>query len=248
VELTVLGASGTHPTPEHACSGYLLRHEGYTAWVDAGNGTLARLQEHVAMGDVDAIWLSHAHPDHCADLYPFFYALLMDPGGASVPVYTPHGVREKLAHLIGEDSVERFNTRLAWRPLQPGESVEAGPFTFEAFEAAHSTANNSLRASTAGRVLCYSGDTGPNEHLAAAAEDADLFLCEASWVESDAGLMAPIHLRASEAGRVASQAGAKRLALTHIWPRNDLGEVKEQAGDAYGGHVEIAREARGFEI
>ncbi len=42
-----------------------------TLWLDAGSGTLANLQRHVDIVDVDAVVLSHEHPDHWADLAGF---------------------------------------------------------------------------------------------------------------------------------------------------------------------------------
>src|SRR5687767_4400840 len=72
MELTVLGACGTYPGPGGACSGYLLQHEGFNLWMDAGHGTLSELQKHIPVSEVDAVFLSHAHPDHFVDMYPFF--------------------------------------------------------------------------------------------------------------------------------------------------------------------------------
>jgi len=246
VELTILGCGGSYSSARTQCSGYLLRHEGYTVWMDAGNGTLSQLQKHVTIDQVDAIVLSHAHPDHCADLYPFFYAVLFS--GRGRPVITPPGVREKLRALIGDDSVERFNTLLGWTDLEHGRALETGPFRFEAFDSVHSARNNTLRVTADGRTLCYSGDTGPNEHLARAAKDADVFLCEASWTDAQKGLMGGIHLSGGEAGEAARAAGAGRLILTHLWASNDYATIRAQAAETYGGKVELAVDLESVEI
>jgi ribonuclease BN (tRNA processing enzyme) len=242
MELTVLGASGSYPTASSACSGYLLRAEGYTVWMDAGNGTLGELQKHIGLREVDAIVLSHAHPDHCADLYPFFFALLFPEPDEPIPVFAPPGVRDRLAALIGDDTRDRWNTYLGWMALSPGDVDEAGPFRLEAFEAAHSIDNNTLRIEHDDRTLCYSGDTGPNPHLAVAARDADLFLCEASWSNEQSGIMGPVHLTAGQAGEAAAEAGARRLMVTHMWADNDHSVMREQAAATYGGPVELAVE------
>ena len=47
LELTVLGSSGTWPNAETATSGYLVQHDGFNLWMDAGTGTLANLQQHI---------------------------------------------------------------------------------------------------------------------------------------------------------------------------------------------------------
>ncbi|HEV2369108.1 MAG TPA: MBL fold metallo-hydrolase, partial [Acidimicrobiales bacterium] len=74
LRLTVLGCSGSYPGPGQACSGYLVRHGATTVWLDAGSGTLANLQLHVALGEIDAIVLSHEHPDHWSDVEGFAVA------------------------------------------------------------------------------------------------------------------------------------------------------------------------------
>lgn len=248
MELIVLGANGTYPTPHGACSGYLVRHDGFTMWMDAGNGTLAKLQEHVDPFELGAIYLSHVHPDHCADMYPFFYLRLMDQDRDPLTVFAPPGTRAKLQNLIGEDSIKPFNRLLEWREIGPGAHLEAGPLRIDTFDASHSAPNNTARISAGGKILCFSGDTGPNENLAVAACDADLFLCEASWLEKDDGLMEPIHLRATQAGAVAKEAGAGRLALTHIWPHNDHDEAVSQASQLYDGPIAIAARTPHFEL
>ncbi|HLW16405.1 MAG TPA: MBL fold metallo-hydrolase [Actinomycetota bacterium] len=242
MELTVLGADGTYPRAHSACSGFLLQHDGFTLWMDAGNGTLSFLQEHLDMVDVDAIFLSHAHVDHCADVYPFFYQTLNTR--KKVPVYAATCVQANMTPLIGDDSKREFGELFEWHPLASGDADEAGPFRFEVFNAAHSIENATVRVSAGGRTLCYSGDTGPNADLSKAARGADLFLCEASWLEKDEGLMAPIHLRATQAGEAAREAGVERLMLTHIWPRNPLDQVREEASSTFDGSIEFAREIR----
>jgi len=240
VELTVLGADGTFPRAHSACSGYLMQHDGFNLWMDAGNGTLSFLQEHISMEQVDAIFLSHAHVDHCADVYPFFYQLLNEP--RTVPLFTAPRVRDKLEGLVGGDSRKEFSELFAWRVLETGDVTDIGPFRFEAFNAAHSTANVTARIQAGGKTLCYSGDTGPNPDLANAARDADVFLCEASWLAKDKGLMDPIHMLASEAGAAARDAGARRLVLTHVWPVNPLDQIREETSTTYDGTIEFARE------
>ena len=74
MELTVLGTGGGWAMANGAACGYLLQHDGFNLWVDAGTGTLANLQAHVAIPDVDAVVISHRHFDHFLDLYPYFLA------------------------------------------------------------------------------------------------------------------------------------------------------------------------------
>ena len=50
MRLTVLGSSGTWPTPGRPASGYLISHEGTRVWVDAGPGTF------MALGDGSTVY------------------------------------------------------------------------------------------------------------------------------------------------------------------------------------------------
>lgn len=242
MELTVLGASGSFSTPDSQCSGYLLREDGFALWVDTGNGTLAELQRHIGRDQVGAIFLSHSHPDHCADLYPYLFSMLSDQVARKTPVFAPPGTRERLESLLGDDSRMLLGTLMDWQEVKPGDVAETGPFRLETFDAAHSTANNTLRAQAGGRTFCYSGDTGPNEHLARAAAEADLFLCEATWLDDQRALLGPIHMAAGEAGEAGREAGCARLMLTHVWPTNSLATARAQAETTFGGSVELAIE------
>jgi ribonuclease BN (tRNA processing enzyme) len=70
VRLTVLGACGAWPEAGQACSGYLAEHDGFRLLIDAGYAIVPRLLERVAASQLDAVFISHGHPDHCADLSP----------------------------------------------------------------------------------------------------------------------------------------------------------------------------------
>src|SRR5437867_2809078 len=241
VELIVLGACGTYPSAGGACSGYLVRHEGYSLWVDAGHGTLSQLQTHMPVSDVGAVFISHAHPDHFVDLYPFFYSLFAHGRPDKIPIFGPAMAREREGRIITKrDGKEDFDSVLPWNEFDAGESIDVGQFRTTGYESAHSCRNVALRIEAGGKVLAYSGDTGPHLALDRVAAGADLFLCEASWLEKEASIPEPIHLRAREAGEIGARAGAKHVVLTHIWPHNDMTLVREEAAAAYDGPLDLA--------
>ena len=117
--LTVLGCSGSYARPGGACSGYLVRAGDTTVWLDAGPGTLATLQQHVGLFDVDAVVLSHEHPDHWHDLEGYLVACRYGtPARAGVPVYAPSGLRER--------SYFELEPTFAWHEVAGGDRVAVG--------------------------------------------------------------------------------------------------------------------------
>ena len=56
------------------------------------------------------------------------------------------------------------------------------------------------------------------------------------------------HLTPEEAGEHAREAGAKRLVLTHISDELDADWARDEAAEAFGGPVEVAREGATFEV
>lgn len=249
MKITVLGSCGTYPVPGNACSGYLLEHDGFRLWIDAGSGTMANLQQHTTIDAVDAVAISHMHADHFTDLYPFLYAVAFGPfAPRRVPIIGPPNGPEMFGKLLGDTSAQEFPTVFDWSPLEPGEESDIGPFRLRTYPSRHSQINLTMRIQAGDRVLCYSGDTGPNPALALAAQGADVFLCEASWQDGEDKISEPIHLTAREAGRAAAEAGVGKLVLTHIWPHYDRSRSIEQASQEFDGIIEVAHAADSWTV
>lgn len=71
------------------------RADGFRLVVDLGYATVPRLLERAAPGQVDAVFISHGHPDHCADLNPLLRArVLREDPAAALPVYALPGALE----------------------------------------------------------------------------------------------------------------------------------------------------------
>lgn len=83
-----------------------------------------------------------------------------------------------------------------------------------------------------GQRVAFVMDTGLCDAAFALAEDADLLVCEATFLDRDADLAHRYrHLTAGQAGRIAAEAGARRLVLTHFSQRyDDPGEFQAEAG------------------
>ena len=77
MRLTVVGCSGSVPGPDSAASSYLVEQDGFRLLLDLGSGAFGALQRHLDPAEVDAVVLSHLHPDHCFDLAPMIAILLI---------------------------------------------------------------------------------------------------------------------------------------------------------------------------
>jgi ribonuclease BN (tRNA processing enzyme) len=111
----------------------------------------------------------------------------------------------------------------------------------------HSVETYGVRATSGGRTIAYSADSGPCDALGRLADQADLFVCEAAWTEWPEGVP-PIHLTPQLAGEWAAKARARRLLLTHLRPGSDPDAVAATAAEAYGGPVGVATELEVHEL
>lgn len=259
--LTVVGNTGSFPGPHSPASCYLLSgedHEGrmWRIVLDMGNGALGVLQRHMDLQDIDAVMVSHLHPDHCVDLGGLHVAIKWDPRGWSagtVPLYGPSRLHEYLnnLHCLPEDHsmVTEFDFHV-WREREP---VSVGPFTVTPYTVAHPCPEPyALRVAYDGpvgpSVLTYSGDTDHCDGLVAAARDADLFLCEAAYQEGREDHLRGIHLTGRRAGAAAAQARVRQLLLTHLPVWNSPTRARREAQLEFHGPVGIAEPAYTYKI
>jgi ribonuclease Z len=98
----------------------------------------------------------------------------------------------------------------------------------------------------AGQRFAFIMDTGLCDAAFSLAEGADLLVCESTFAASEAALARQYrHLTAGQAGRIAAEAGARRLVLTHFSQRYDeagLERLAGEAAEAFSGEVVVARD------
>ncbi len=220
MRLHVLGSSGGYSRADNPCTGFLLEAGEARIWIDAGHGTFAALRRVADFRRLDAIVLSHIHPDHCVDLYALHVALLWGEGqGTKIPVYAPPGSREVLVPLLFSDGLAKFDGAFDYHEIDEGVEIEVKGVRGTFLRTQHPIHTLAMRLEAPGGVLTYSSDTGPETDLARFARGSDLALIEATYQEAFRG--APVHISATEAAERAVRAEAGRLALTHFWPPLD---------------------------
>jgi len=241
VRLTVIGCAGTFPGPESACSSYLLEHDGFKLLVDAGNGSTGPLQRACGLLDIDAIAISHMHGDHFLDLVTYTYARRYHPSGAPdcLPVYGPSDVADHVASAFGRPVKELLDAVYEFHPADGAPHLDIGPFALERVRVNHPVETYAMRISAGGRTLAYSADTGICDDLVTLARGADVFLCEASYLEGEDN-PPDIHLTGKEAAEHAKRAEVGALVLTHLVPWGDRERTLAEATAAFDGDLSVA--------
>ncbi|TKV29802.1 MBL fold metallo-hydrolase [Arthrobacter sp. NamB2] len=257
MKLTIVGCSGSFPGPQSPASCYLLsaEWEGRT-WrilLDLGNGSLGALQRYMDLREIDAVFLSHLHPDHCMDLCGLHVAVHWDPSGwglPRIPVWGPAATADRMASAYGLELDPGMHEDFDFRSWSERGPVSVGPFTITPYRVLHPIEEAyALRVEVAEadaegvvrqHVLTYSGDTDACDGLVDAARDADIFLCEAAFHEGRDDAITGVHLTGKRAGDVATRASAKRLLLTHLPVWNDANLAVSEARQSYDGHLAVA--------
>ena len=239
MQLTIIGGCGGWPGAGGACGGYLLQHDGFRLLIDPGYAVLPRLLQRLPAHQVDAVLVSHGHPDHCADLNPLLRArAFMDDPPAALPL---HALPGALDAVLALDRPEMLGNSYRLDPFEAGQSLTIGPFAIQTRLLPHPRPNAGFRIE-AGRVaLVYTGDAGPDAALVDLAGGADLLLAEASYAED-----VPSDLRGSlssavDAARQATAAGVRSLLLTHFLPGMDRRLARRAARALFAGPVRGVR-------
>lgn len=246
--LIVLGSGTSVPSARRATSCYLVDPgDGRALLVDLGPGALHRAA--AAGYDLDhlaAILITHVHPDHTADLVALQFAL-MNPiprrGMDALPVRGAPEVLLLVARL--RNAWPRWLAagpeRLDLAAIAPGPVPLPGQdFDVRAFTVAHHASSLGYRLTLPdGCVVAFSGDATEGADLVALGRDADLFVLEAAASES---CDLPGHLTARRAGRVAAEAGARSVLLTHFYPPADEEPAEDHCREAFAGEILLAQD------
>ncbi|MBS44229.1 MAG: MBL fold metallo-hydrolase [Nocardioides sp.] len=267
MKVTVIGCSGSYPGPESPASCYLLEVDEVMAppadadgsvgdepvvrtWrilLDLGNGSLGALHRYVDPLSIDAVLLSHLHPDHCMDLCGYYVQRKYHPTGPQpqIPVYGPRGTADRMAKAYGLDLDPGMHEEFDFREYDAPFTV--GPFSVVPIRVNHPVAAYGLRISAGGSTIGYSGDTAPCSGLDKVAADVRLLLCEASFRELDDN-PPDIHCTGADAGDVAARARARRLVLTHVPPWFEAEGMVAEARTRYSGPIELAAAGRSWVV
>jgi ribonuclease BN (tRNA processing enzyme) len=248
MRLTVLGSGTCVPSLKRNAPGALLEAADQKLLVDCGSGTLLQLER--AGGSyrtVDAVFITHTHPDHVTDLVPLLHAL----------DHTPDFERTRSLRIVGPPAVRTWLEQCAPRLLGAPRSFALelvdmpsalgfGALHVSSCPTRHTDASLAYRFEHDGRALVLTGDAEHDDGLVRLARGADLLVADCSFPDE---LRVAGHMTASDCGRLATAAGVKHLVLSHLYPTRFPEEHRlEQARAEFSGTISIAEDLAAFEV
>ncbi len=239
MRLAVLGAGPAYTDREGASgASYLVSLGATRLLLDLGQGSFPRIFPHLRPEDLDAVVVSHLHPDHFIDLVPLRHYLRyeLEPRGRA-RVLGPSELGERLdaLHAAPGFAAEALDLETL------GERAHAvGGLVVQGRLVTHTAESYAIRVAPGGggSGLVYSGDCGHAEDIAPLVRPGDTILSEASF---GPGPVPPgaIHLDGPAVGRLAASTGAALVLLTHLQMGHDPDETVAACRAVYAGPVEM---------
>lgn len=259
MKIQFLGTGTGLPTRERAPSGLLVRlgrteerpeeadaSERPSLLVDCGSGTVSRL---AAAGfeptRLDYIYSTHEHGDHASDLVPFMQAMDLARRTADLHWTAPAAMGTLLNGLLQWQPWATPKTyRWIHHPAESEPYCGAG-WTVRAARTGHTRDSVGYRVDSEGRSVVISGDATYTPELVELARGADMVVLECSYPDQ---LAVSGHLTPASAGRIAMEAGAHHLVLTHFYPVCRMDEIAAQANRAFTGRLTLAYDGLVLEV
>lgn len=255
MKLVVLGSGTSVPHPQRASAAFWLETENGSLLLDCSADAPHRMAaEGLDWANLDAIWISHLHLDHCGGLAPLLFGLKSAPETRD---------RKKPLHILACPGIERLlraideanDYKLFEQPFPIALEEVADPATnfallsgleAQTFSTPHTRESLALKlTNTRGTTVVYSSDTGYSEDLAEFARGADLLILECSFRRDKP---TPKHLELAEAMRLARIAEPRTLLLTHLYPEWDGVDIEAEARQLWPGTTIAARDGLRLEI
>ena len=257
MQLVVLGSGTSVFHPRRAAAGFWLQTDAGSILLDCGADAPHRMaQENVDWMNLDAIWISHLHLDHCGGLAPFLFGIKWAQGiekrSKPLKIVGCVGIRALLQAID-----ETHNYKLFEQPfdveIQELEGTDE-PRGFqllhrlqtETLSTPHRLESLAIRLTDAtSATLVYTSDTGYSQRLADFAHAADLLILECSFNRNKPTAK---HLELADAMRIAKLAEPGQVLLTHLYPLWDEFNLEREAKKIWDGPVIEARDGLRLEI
>ncbi|MFB4159683.1 MBL fold metallo-hydrolase [Geomicrobium sp. JSM 1781026] len=237
MNVTPIGVWGAYPKRGEATSAFLLEEKGFRCLFDCGSGVLSALQLKISLHELDAVVVSHYHPDHVADIGCLQHALFIDSHlgkrTATLPIYAHPYDKEQFSRLDYQKVSKGF-------PLEAEQSLTVGPWIVKTTNTVHPVDCLAVRFDSEKYSITFTADTAWSEDVVRLAQGSDTLVSEASTYDHMIEKI-PGHLSGKQAGELAEAAGVNQLVLTHLPQYGDVADLKKEAALAFRGQVRLAR-------
>lgn len=226
MELTILGFMGGYPSKGIGTTSYLLTSADFRLLIDVGSQAVIALERHLDPLDLDALILTHYHPDHIADLGVLQHTFLLKErqDGKEKTILPIYGHQEsELEKLRNFPHVsEAIN-------YQADETLQLGPFDIQFLRTVHPVVCYALSIieRDSGKKFVFTADSGYLADLVDFSRDADLLLADTNFYAGNENH--PVHMTSKEVGELAKAADVKSLVLTHLPPDGDWQRLLDEA-------------------
>lgn len=244
MDITTIGIWGGYPNKNEATSSFLIEQDGFRCLIDCGSGVLAAVQNYTELRDLDAVIITHYHPDHIADIGVLQHAAMV---GMQLKEWnTPLPIYGHNRDVAGFESLS-YKGVTEGRELDVSEPVQIGPWEVSFCETVHPVYCLALKFTSNGTSAVFTSDTAWKEELVDFAAEADFIAAESNLYEKYIGIIQG-HMSGRQAGELAARAGVKQMVLTHLPQYGELGEILQAAKTAFTGPVEFAEIGKTYRI
>lgn len=244
MKLKVLGSVSPYQKGKNNCPGYLIETNNKKVLLDCGSGITRNLKLPDDLNNLTII-ISHLHRDHYGDLLTLGYATY---------VYQRLGLlKEKVKVFLPKDEcldkicLESMNEHFFEFITYDETTIIEDELKISFRKNPHPILTFSVKVEDKDKVIVYSSDTGyQNNTLEEFAKDADLLICETTFLQNQKG-KEDNHLTTIEAGQISTKAKVKKLMITHTWPELDKKLYLKETKKIYRNTI-IAKEGKILKI
>ena len=252
MEITVVGSGTVVPRLERRQSCVVVRAGGQTLVFDLGSGAVrGMLRSGLDPLVVERIFFTHFHPDHTVDIVPLLFAINYGaPEKRTRPIYVtgPETFLRfwgSVMEVWGKWMTGEHATLLSELPPECPSPIDLAGCRLSWAPAEHRSESIAYKLDAEGGTFVYTGDTEYSQSVIELARGADTLLIECSFPDEDpvAGHLTPLGV-----ARIASEAGVRRVVLTHIYPAADDLDLVTEVGRGFEGEILVAEDGLEFEV
>ncbi|MBF6979133.1 MBL fold metallo-hydrolase [Tuanshanicoccus lijuaniae] len=238
MKLYCIGSAGGYPMGDNGTTSFVVTSTDgqFHLLLDAGSGSALAIEHYLPVNQLNAVWLSHDHPDHSADIGVFQHLFFLKKPASEhgmIPVYINE--HSHLWPIMMED----VSTQAL--PYRIEEPMTIGPFNVRFIQTTHPVECAAIRLEevSTGKVLVYTADSGWQDSLVAFAAGADILVADTNFSRSFGQNV--LHMTSEEVATLANRAQVKELVVTHIPPQADAEQIMAEVNEVVDVTIKVTR-------